>query len=605
MAAFFFRGQLGQFLVEKGWITRAQLEQALEEQRRSGRRLGEILLSQGLLSRRQLQTALAAQLGVRAWDLRAAPPEPAVARSVPDWVARRYQLLPVRQEGSRLVVAMADPTDLEALEEVRLLTGQEVEPVLGDEEDLREAIGRIFGLLETAERATRTAAAQRLRPGGRGPGGRGGDGAARNGGPEAGRPGAEAEEAEPVPPEGQAPVVEFVQNLLEQAVREKASDIHLEPGETSFAIRFRIDGALHLAMNPPLALHAAVVSRLKVLAGMDIAERRLPQDGRFSVVVEGREYDCRCSSMPTVHGEKMVIRLLDKQGGGARLDALGLPPDVVERLRELIRRPYGMILLTGPTGSGKSTTLAALLQEVDRNRLNVVTIEDPVEYEIPGVNQSQVNVRAGLTFGLALRHFLRQDPDVIMVGEIRDRETADTAVRAALTGHLLLSTLHTNDAPTSVTRLEEMGVEPFLIASSLLAVAAQRLVRVLCPHCRQPYAAGEPAAELFAQAGIELDPGASLYRPQGCSSCRNGYTGRTAIAELMVVSPELRERIGARASADELRRLAVAEGMRPLRQAGLELARQGVTSVEEVLRVTEAAAAPDPARPHGGEPEPR
>ncbi|MCL6522255.1 MAG: GspE/PulE family protein [Firmicutes bacterium] len=597
MAAVFFRGQVGQYLVEKGWISQAQLEEALAEQRRSGRRLGEILLARGLLSRRQLQAALAAQLGVRSWDLRAVPPDPSVARSVPDWVARRYRLLPVRREAQRLVVAMADPTDLEALEEVRLRTGQEVEPVLADEEELDEAVGRIFGLLETAERATRSAEARGQRASRREREGRAGEA-----GPEADGPGAVEAASEPLPGEGQAPVVEFVQNLLAQALREKASDIHLEPGEGSFAIRFRVDGDLHLAMSPPPALHAAVVSRLKVLAGMDIAERRLPQDGRFRTVVEGREVDCRCSSMPTVHGEKMVIRLLDKRGGGARLDALGLPPEVVERLRELVRRPYGMILLTGPTGSGKSTTLAALLQEVDRSRLNVVTIEDPVEYEIPGVNQSQVNVRAGLTFGLALRHFLRQDPDVIMVGEIRDRETADTAVRAALTGHLLLSTLHTNDAPSSVPRLAEMGVEPFLIASSLLGVLGQRLVRVLCPVCRQPYPAGAGAAELFAQAGLELAPGATLYRPAGCSSCRNGYAGRTAIAELMPVSPALRERIGAGATADELRRLAVAEGMRPLRQAGLELARQGVTSVEEVLRVTEAVHLPEPARPHGGDP---
>ncbi|MDI3317282.1 MAG: GspE/PulE family protein, partial [Bacillota bacterium] len=500
--SFLFRGPLGDYLVEQGWIRPEQLQEALEEQRRSGRRLGEILVGRGAITRRQLQTALGAQLGVRPWDLRAAPPEPAVARRIPDWVARRYRLIPVRESGRRLVLAMADPTDLEAVEQVRLLTGQEVEPVLVDEEEVREAIGRIFGLLETAERAARTAAGRSRR----------------------GEAGAEAEArgeaAAPVPAEAQAPVIEFVQNLLEVAVREKASDVHLEPGENSFTIRFRVDGALHAAMSPSPALHPAVVSRLKVMAGMDIAERRLPQDGRFSVRVDGREYDCRCSSMPTVHGEKVVIRLLDKEGGGARLDRLGLPAETVERLRELVRRPYGMILLTGPTGSGKSTTLAALLQEVDRTRLNVVTIEDPVEYEIPGINQSQVNARAGLTFDVALRHFLRQDPDVIMVGEIRDRETADTAVRAALTGHLLLSTLHTNDAPSSVTRLEEMGVEPFLIASSLLAVVGQRLVRVLCPVCRQPYPAGEPAARLFAQAGLELDPAATLFRPAGCPSCR-------------------------------------------------------------------------------------
>ncbi|MFS8639470.1 MAG: GspE/PulE family protein [Symbiobacteriaceae bacterium] len=587
MAAILYRGRLGDYLVEQGWIDRAQLEEALAEQRRTGRRLGDVLVAKGFITRRQLQAALAAQLGVRTWDLRADPPPPEAARRIPDWIARRYQVLPVWQDDRRLVIAMADPTDLEALDQVRLVTGQEVEPVLADEEDLRDAIGRIFGLLETAERATRTAG-EAARAGRPGRGGRTGPGEAQDGSQRpAGRgEGAAAEEVAPV--ETEAPVVEFVRNLLEQAVREKASDIHLEPGERRFAIRFRIDGTLHLAMTPPPALHPAVISRIKVLAGMDIAERRLPQDGRFSIRVDGRDYDCRCSSMPTVHGEKMVIRILDKSMGLARLDGLGLPDGMVERLRELVRRPYGMLLVTGPTGSGKSTTLAALLQEVDRAHLNVVTIEDPVEYEIPGTNQSQVNARAGLTFQVALRHFLRQDPDVIMVGEIRDRETADTAVRAALTGHLILSTLHTNDAPSSITRLADMGVEPFLIASSVLAVLGQRLVRVLCPACREPYRAGPHVARLYEEAGVELDPGATLYRPRGCPNCRGGYTGRTAIAELMVVSPALRELITARAPAHDLAQVAVREGMRTLRQAGLELARGGVTSVEEVLRVTEA-----------------
>lgn len=383
-------------------------------------------------------------------------------------------------------------------------------------------------------------------------------------------------------------MIELVQNLLEEAVRQRASDVHVEPGDGTFTIRFRIDGTLHVAMTPPPALHPAVTTRLKVLAGMDVAERRLPQDGRFRIRVDGREFDCRCSTMPTVHGEKVVIRLLDRSLGVARLDDLGLPPDVVAQLRELVRRPHGLLLVTGPTGSGKSTTLAALLQEIDRTRLNVLTIEDPVEYEIPGASQSQVNPRAGLTFEVALRHLLRQDPDVIMVGEVRDRETADTAVRAALTGHLILATLHTNDAPSSVTRLVDMGVEPFLLGSSLLAVLAQRLVRVLCPHCRQAYAPGEAVRSVFAAAGVPLPADGVLYRPVGCGECRGGYAGRRAIAELMVTNPALRDRIAAGATAAELGRRAVAGGMRTLRQAGLELALAGITSVEEVLRVTEA-----------------
>ncbi|EKP94155.1 ATPase, T2SS/T4P/T4SS family [Thermaerobacter subterraneus] len=717
MARWLFRGQLGDYLVERGWITPDQLQAALEEQRRTGRRLGQILLRHGWITRAQLQEALAAQLAVRVWDLRRNPPDPAVARRVPDWVARRYQVLPVDDDGRRLVVAMADPTDLEALDQVRLVTGRDVEPVLADEDEIKAAVGRIFGLLEVAERALRAtrgdvgerpprgepawdepaspAGCEGEGPGGaageaggegfRGVGARGeivaapsgtasgeanryrdkpgadpaawasggvarepsgmdsdggaphdargaatghglgtapatgvpgrvgsagssgvaGSGAAmrwagfpgsagasprdrRGDGDRTGGPGQGPVRPEQVvATEAQAPVVEFVQNLLEQAVRQKASDVHLEPGDGTFTIRFRIDGTLHVAMRPPAALHAAVTTRIKVLAGMDIAERRLPQDGRFRIVVEGREFDCRCSTMPTVHGEKVVIRLLDRAMGGARLDALGLPDGMVEQLRELVRRPYGLLLVTGPTGSGKSTTLAALLREIDRTRLNVLTIEDPVEYEIPGASQSQVNPRAGLTFEVALRHFLRQDPDVIMVGEIRDRETADTAVRAALTGHLILSTLHTNDAPSSVTRLVDMGIEPFLLGSSLLAVLAQRLVRVLCPHCRQPYEPGEGVRAVFAGAGVALPESGLLYRPGGCPECRGGYAGRQAVAELMVMNPELRELVTRGATAAELGRRAAAAGMRTLRQAGLELVLAGVTSVEEVLRVTE------------------
>ncbi|GAB6876235.1 GspE/PulE family protein [Thermaerobacter litoralis] len=644
MARWLFRGQLGDYLVEQGWITGDQLRAALEEQRRTGRRLGQILLRHGWITRAQLQEALAAQLAVRVWDLRRNPPNPAVARRVPDWVARRYQVLPVDDDGRRLVVAMADPTDLEALDQVRLVTGREVEPVLADEDDLKAAVGRIFGLLEVAERALRAARGEGERPPRAGefkgdetapqqsphtPVELSVEGAAGSGPDQQAasfpllrtmapdrrisavdftshrNPAATTTleaatrvgNREPGPvltterdsfAEAQAPVVEFVHNLLEQAVRQKASDVHLEPGEGVFTIRFRIDGVLHRAMQPPAALHPAVTTRIKVLAGMDIAERRLPQDGRFRITVDGREFDCRCSTMPTVNGEKVVIRLLDRAMGGAQLDRLGLPDFMVQQLRDLVRRPYGLLLVTGPTGSGKSTTLAALLREIDRSRLNVVTVEDPVEYEIPGANQSQVNPKAGLTFEVALRHFLRQDPDVIMVGEIRDRETADTAVRAALTGHLILSTLHTNDSPSSITRLVDMGIEPFLLGSSLLAVLAQRLVRVLCPHCRQVYDPDQGVRAVFASSGVALPDEAVLFRPVGCSECRAGYAGRRAVAELLVVTPELRELIVGGATAAELGRRAVAGGLRTLRQNGLDLALNGVTSVEEVLRVTEA-----------------
>ena len=448
--------------------------------------------------------------------------------------------------------------------------------MLADAVELRQTVERVYGLQPSAERPARSVAshaeALATAQGVRQPGGAHGEAPQGNGG------GGELKAA--------APVVELVQNLVAQAVHQRASDIHCEPWEDAFTVRFRVDGTLRTAIRLSKILHPAVISRIKVMAGMDISEQRVPQDGRFRIDVDGQRYDCRCSSMPTVHGEKMVIRLLAKDSQTVSLPRLGLEPGTIATMQQWIHSPYGMILISGPTGSGKSTTLAALLQELPREVLNVVTVEDPVEYEIEGVNHSQVNNRAGLTFDLALRHFLRQDPDVIMVGEIRDHETAETAVRAALTGHLLLSTVHTNDAPGTVTRLIDMGVEPFLLSASLLGVAAQRLVRTLCRVCRHPVPLTEAHRALFATAGVDLPERLQLFEAQGCSECRDGYVGRKAIAELMPVTNRLRELIQQRVPDAAIRAMALEEGMISLRRGALGLAARGEISVEEALRVT-------------------
>ncbi len=555
------RERLGEFLVRRGVISREQLQAALDQQVRTGMLLGETLVDMGFVARESLLQELAAFYGVPFVSLRLNPPDPAAARLVPARLAHRYRLIPTARSGDRLTVAMANPADIAAEDEVRALTRLEVEPVLADADEISEAVGRIFDLMHNAELAVRyRAAAARERP----------------------------PEPEVTVATEDGPIVALVQSLLMQAVRVGASDLHLEPQETELRVRYRVDGVLHEAMCQPLSLHPAVVARVKVLGGMDIGERRLPQDGRFSLTVDGKAYDFRVSTLPSIHGEKVVLRILDKSGGVRRLNELGFTPGDQRRVERLLAQPYGLFLVVGPTGSGKSTTLSACLSHLDASALNIVTVEDPVEYRLPGVCQMQVNVRAGLTFAVALRHILRQDPDVIMVGEIRDRETAELAVQASLTGHLVLSTLHTNDAPGTVARLLDMGIEPILLASALSGVLAQRLVRLLCPHCRQPYFLPR---ELRVAEGWTVEKGKPLYRPptseeRPCPHCRMGYAGRTVISELMVVDDAIRSLILQRADTEAVREAAVIGGMRPMREEGLRRVLAGETSLEEVLRVT-------------------
>ncbi len=460
------RERIGQYLIERWALTPEQLEIALDYQKKTGDPLGETLAKLGFLPKESFLSLLAEQLGVPFHDLQDAPPDPDAVRLLPAQAASRFQVIPIRRRGQRLILGMKDPTDVEAQEEIRLLTGLTVEPVLVDELELQRLLEGHVGVREQAELALRG-----IR-----------------------KPPAAPQEAQQAPAEPETPLVGLVNTIIHQAIREGASDIHIEPTADHVRIRLRVDGLLREGPTPPRHLHESIISRIKVMAGMDIAERRLPQDGRIPYHFGGRDYDLRISTMPSLHGEKAVVRILDKSKGIPLLEALGMSEVVFQRYTQLLARPYGIILVTGPTGSGKSTTLAATLQRLNAVERNIVTVEDPIEYEIPGATQTQVNVKAGLTFGLALRHLLRQDPDVIMIGEIRDAETAHIAVRAALTGHLVLSTLHTNDAPSAVARLVDMGVEPFLLAPALLGVLAQRLVRVLCPQCRTPY---EPAPEIL------------------------------------------------------------------------------------------------------------
>ena len=543
--------RLGEILVESGCIDRAQLERALEQARRSGTRLGETLLRMGIIGEEDLARCLAEQLGLRFspsvnWEREA-------VKLVPEQVARRHRVLPLARRGQILELAMANPLDLLAQEDVGLLTGLTVQPVVVPARALDDALRRAYQM-EALEGSLSAEEPQeievfRLR-----------------------------ELVE------QAPVVRLVSGIIDQAVSARASDIHIEPQEQGARVRFRVDGVLREILNVPRGAQAPAISRIKLMAGMDISVRRLPQDGGFRVEHQGRPVDLRVSTLPTVHGEKVTIRVLDRAQAITRLEELGFLPDVQDAYREILRQARGMVLVTGPTGSGKTTTLHASLNWLNDPGLNLVTVEDPVEYHLPGISQVQINEKAGLTFAVALRAMLRQDPDIIMVGEIRDPETAEIAVRAALTGHLVLSTLHTGRAAQSVSRLLEMGLEPFLAASSLRAVLAQRLARRLCPHCAESYVLPEDAPE---RAALALPSGPlELRRARGCPRCEGrGFLGRVGIFELLPVDQEVRDLVLARQPAAAIHRYAVQSGMRTLEQDAVEKALVGLISLEEARRV--------------------
>ncbi|MBX5477016.1 MAG: Flp pilus assembly complex ATPase component TadA [Clostridia bacterium] len=542
---------LGDLLVEAGLVSPQDLQRALQESERLGERLGRTITRLGLATETDVAQALAAQLGLPFVDERHLSVDVSVAQRFGEAAARQHGALPVALEGGAVTVAMSDPLNVVALDDIAFLFRAEPRPVVVTPSTIDRLIARVF--MQGGREGRTDAPAQA--------------GASREA------------------PANASTAVRWVDRILQEAVADGASDVHIETLGDRLRVRLRLDGVLHEKGTLPADLHPQVVSRLKILAGLDISERRLPQDGRIRMRVLGREVDMRVATMPTIHGEKVEIRILDRERGLVALDRLGFQDEALAAYRRLIARPHGLILVTGPTGSGKTTTLMASLMELNTPDRNLVTIEDPVEYELPGVNQVQVNVRAGLTFASALRAFLRQDPNVIMVGEIRDGETAEIAVRAALTGHLVLSTLHTNDAPSTPTRLQDMGVEPYLVAAALTGVVAQRLVRRLCERCREPYELPASAPERRA-LGIP-DGSFVAYRPRRCSHCAGtGYRGRAPLFEVLPFDEELSSLVGRAATTAVLREAARRKGMITLREDGVRKAALGWTSLEEVARAT-------------------
>lgn len=555
----FGRRKLGEILVDLGYIHFAQLEEALQEQQRSGGLLGEVLIRLGYIHADQLAEAQAEQYDV---DYEKVTPEdvhPEAVDRVPASLARSLKALPLRIEDNKLVVAMANPLDVDAIDVLQRHTGMYVKVVYTNPQDLLKALDFHYSNVAASSESLDEVISE--------------VGSLSDSGEENLDDLRRAVE--------DAPVVRIVNLLLVEAINERASDIHLEPRRTHMEVRYRIDGELQHVRNIPRNLMAACISRVKVMADMDIAERRVPQDGRITVKVEGRQVDLRVSTLPIRYGERVVMRVLDRDRSIRQLNELGFSPRNLMTFRWLLQQPNGIILVTGPTGSGKTTTLYAALRELQTTTRNIITCEDPIEYELEGINQSNVNEKAGLTFAVQLRAILRQDPDVILVGEIRDQETAEIACRAAMTGHLVLSTLHTNDAVSAIPRLMDMGVEPFLISSSLVGVVAQRLVRVICSHCKQEY---EPTLAELQVLGCPVE---RLYRGAGCPACGGrGYLGRISVHEILVVDDEIRTLTIQRAASSQILHAALRKGMVPMSQDGIEKAIQGITTLEEVTAKT-------------------
>jgi type IV pilus assembly protein PilB len=545
---------LGDLLIQAGLIGRAELDRALELQKTSGHRLGQVLVAQGHVTEADVARAVAGQLGIGFVADHELQVDATVARLVPPTVARKTLSIPLRDENGVLYVAMADPLDVFSQDEIRHLTRRRIQPVACTRQGVLTAISQYERLASLKVREGQFEAT----------------------------PSTEVI----LPPEpDDAPVVQLVNELVDRAIAERASDIHIEPAEAQFRVRLRVDGFLREIMNPSMSYHAAVVARIKVQAGLDISERRAPQDGRIELRDKGRNVDLRVSTLPTVFGEKVVLRLFDRTRALPKLQDLGLGPTMFDWYTRCVRRPHGMLLVTGPTGSGKTSTLMSTLAFINSPEKNIVTIEDPVEYQLDGVNHVQVNPKAGLSFADGLRAILRQDPNVIMLGEVRDSETADVAIRSALTGHLVLSTLHTNDAAGALTRLMDMDVEPYLISSSVLGVLAQRLLRRVCPTCREPV---QVESAMFAGYRCKVsDSGmVTAYRAQGCPRCNGtGYSGRLPIFEFLRMTPAIQELVTQRCSVADIRGQAVAEGMELLITGGMYKALEGLTTPEEVLRV--------------------
>jgi type IV pilus assembly protein PilB len=553
--------QLGVVLVKSGTISVEQLGAALGRAKERGVNLARVLIEDKLLTEEQFVGTLAEQLGLEFVDLATYPIDPSAARLISESLARRYLALPIGWWEGRLVVAMADPSNVFAIDDIRTVTNAEIRQVVATAEAVTATINKYHRRDSEAEHISAEASASSTQVD---------DDRLVN-----------IKEVRE-----DAPIVRLVNLLITQAITDRASDIHVEPTSKDVRIRYRIDGVLHEVMRSPKNIQNGIISRLKVMADINIAERRIPQDGRVTTSIEGRPVDLRVATLPTVNGEKVVMRILDNSTARLNLSDLGFLPVNMSRYEISYTKPYGTILLTGPTGSGKTTTLYATINILNQPSKNVITVEDPVEYQLEGINQIQVNSKAGLTFAAALRSILRADPDIVLVGEIRDRETATIAVEAALTGHLVLSTIHTNDSATTPNRLIEMGVEPFLVGSALDCIVAQRLARKLCDRCKQVYPVDKEklASMGWETTGFEMP--AELMRPGGCQVCgKTGYAGRFAVHEVLNVNEEIERMIVEHAHAEDIRKAAIADGMVTLRQAGLMMVGSGMTSVEEVLRV--------------------
>ena len=560
-------GKLGEMLLAEGLLSEQDLMRALEVQSKDNRRLGEVLIEKSFLSATALLSALSRHLNVKAVHLRHGLIDPQVAQVLEQDEAKRLKALPLFRVGDRLTVAMAEPQSLPTIDRLAALTGCEINPVLALENNIAEYQAKYLGGQVDVDSFLVNLTESNVEVVDR-----------------------EAAEAEHTHELGRmvegSPIINFVNLAILTAIRDGASDIHIEPTKMATRIRYRIDGKLRDLMKAPPGMHGAVVSRVKVIGMMDIAERRLPQEGRVHVVAEGRDIDLRVSSMPSILGEKVVIRILDKQNLRVSLDELGISGEQLERFRRVFGRPHGIVLVTGPTGSGKTTTLYSVLDLLSSTEKNIVTIEDPVEYQLDGITQIQVNEAIELTFARSLRSILRQDPDVIMVGEIRDQDTARVAVHAALTGHLVLSTLHTNNAPGAFVRLSDMGVERYLLASAINGVIAQRLARKICPHCRTSY---YPPDSALADAGWLGQRTRVFYKGEGCNVCHDsGYRGRVGIFEILEVTDQLRPTLHDFRDEEEIKRVIRSQGWRPLRDEGLGLVERGFSTLEEVLRVTHA-----------------
>ncbi len=545
------RKRLGELLLEAGLITDEQLEQALRKQWETDQRLGDILVEQGVISEQQLIEVIEFQLGIPHVDLDRYRIEPEVLSLMSEETARRYRVLPIRVQDNRLTVAMADPFDFYTIDHLAMTTKMEIDPVITTQEGLERALDRYYGLQESVSEVLR-----QVRP--------------------------EEIDVKEVSAED-APVVKLVNQIIEQAADQRTSDIHFDPQKHDLAVRFRIDGTLQTKMRLPKHLQPVLTARLKIMANLNIAERRLPQDGRIQMRVRGRVIDIRVAVLPTIFGEKVVLRLLDPKQALSRIEDLGFSERNLQAFLRMIESANGIVLVTGPTGSGKSTTLYGALQRLNTESVNIITVEDPVEYQLDGINQVQVNTAIGLTYAAGLRSILREDPDIIMVGEIRDEETAEIAIRSALTGHLVLSTLHTNDAPSSIDRLVDMGIPAYLLASTLRGVVAQRLVRRICTDCRTAYEPHPEEAALLAQHGL---PAEQLWRGRGCTYCNHtGYRGRLAVHEVLPINRELRRYILDRAPAEAYRRWGMEHGYESMLVDGLRKALDGSTTVTEVLKV--------------------